>query len=143
MLPLADLVTPNAHEAAVLADTEVRTLEDARRAAVIILKLGPKAVLVKGGHLHGEADAVDLLLTDGGEMLFRRPRLDSTTTHGTGCSYASAIAANLALGYPLAAAVDRARTYLQEAIRCGLNIGQGHGPTKHFWFLRGGETIVR
>lgn len=143
MLPLAALVTPNAHEASVLAEREVRTLDDARRAADIILALGPDAVLVKGGHLLGEADAVDLLLTKNGERLYRRPRLDSTSTHGTGCTYASAIAANLALGYDLETAIDRARSYLQEAIRAGLDIGAGNGPTKHFWFLKGGEAFPR
>ena len=135
MLPLADLVTPNAHEAARLAGFPVRALDDARRAAREILAMGPGAVLVKGGHLDGEADAVDLLLHGRGEALFREERVDTTSTHGTGCTYASAIAAWLARGADLEDAVGRARRYLQGAIRHGLALGGGHGPTSHFWFL--------
>ena len=140
MLPLADVVTPNAHEAARLTGLEVATLEDARRAARQILGLGPKAVLVKGGHLEGEGDAVDLLLTADGETLYREDRIDTPNTHGTGCTYASAIAANLARGLALEDAVGRARRYLQQAIRHGLDLGGGHGPTSHFWFLDGTEA---
>ena len=141
MLPLADLATPNTHEAAALAGFEVRTLDDARRAARAILALGPRAVLVKGGHLEGEPDAVDVFLDGDGERLYRAPRLDVTTTHGTGCTYASAIAANLARGVALREAVARARAYLQEAIRHGLDLGAGNGPTSHFWFLSGDEAV--
>ena len=140
LIPLADVVTPNAHEAARLTGLEVRTLEDARRAAREILALGPKAVLVKGGHLDDESDAVDLLLTQSGETLYRQDRIDTPNTHGTGCTYASAIAANLARGLALEDAVARARRYLQQAIRHGLALGGGHGPTSHFWFLDGTEA---
>ena len=140
MLPLANLVTPNAHEAARLAGHDVRTLADARRAAHAILEMGPQAVLVKGGHLDGEADALDLLLAASGETVFRERRIDTPHTHGTGCTYASAIAANLARGLGLAEAVGRARRYLQRAIAGGLALGGGHGPTRHFWFLTGEEA---
>ncbi len=140
VLPLAALATPNAHEAARLTGIEVRTLDDARRAARAILDMGPQAVLVKGGHLDGEADAVDLLLTAAGETLFRERRIDTPHTHGTGCTYASAIAANLARGLGLVEAVGRARRYLQRAIEGGLALGGGHGPTRHFWFLTGEEA---
>jgi len=140
MMPLADLVTPNAHEAARLAGFDVRTLDDARRAADALLAMGPRAVLVKGGHLDGEADAVDLLVTAAGETVFREERIDTPHTHGTGCTYASAIAANLARGLDLETAVGRARSYLQEAIRHALPLGGGHGPTRHFWFLDGTEA---
>ena len=141
MLPLADLLTPNAHEAARLTGADVRTLDDARRAARQLLALGSSAVLIKGGHLDDEPDAVDLLLTADGETLFREDRIDTVNTHGTGCTYASAIAANLALGVPLAEAVGRARRYVQGAIRHGLDLGGGHGPTSHFWFLDDGEPF--
>ncbi len=137
MLPLADLVTPNAHEAARLAGVDVRTLDDARRAAHAILAMGPAAVLVKGGHLDDEAEAVDLLLTAEGEVLFREERIDTPHTHGTGCTYASAIAAQLSRGVALEEAVGRARRYLQGAIQHGLALGGGHGPTSHFWNVRG------
>lgn len=140
LLPLADLATPNAHEAARLTGADVRSLADARRAAHQLLALGPRAVLIKGGHLDDEPDAVDLLLTADGETLFREERIDTPHTHGTGCTYASAIAANLARGLDLVEAVGSARRYLQQAIRHGLAIGHGHGPTKHFWFLDGSEA---
>ncbi len=140
LIPLADLVTPNAHEAARITGIEVRSLDDARRAADQILGLGPGAVLIKGGHLDDETEAVDLLATGDGETLFRQERIDTPNTHGTGCTYASAIAANLARGLDLETAVGRARTYLQHAIRHALDIGSGHGPTAHFWFLDGTEA---
>ena len=141
MLPLAHLVTPNAHEAARLSGLDVRTLDDARRAAREILALGPRAVLVKGGHLDGEPDAVDLLLTPEGETVLREVRLDTRHTHGTGCTYASAIAAHLARGAGLVAAVRQARGYLQGAIRAAPGLGAGHGPTGHFWNMaRRGEA---
>ena len=126
LLPLAALATPNAHEAAILAGFPVHDLADARRAARAVLALGPAAVLVKGGHLDGEADAVDVLVTaDGAETLFREARIDTVHTHGTGCTYASAIAANLARGFALVEAVGRARAYLQEAIRHAAGSGAG------------------
>lgn len=131
MLPLATIVTPNAHEAAVLSGFEVRTLAEARRAAGAILAMGPAAVLVKGGHLEGEADAVDVLLDAGGETLVRSERIDTPHTHGTGCTYASAIAAGLARGLELPHAVGQAKTYLTEAIRHGFALGAGHGPPWH------------
>ena len=141
MLPLARLVTPNAHEAEALAGFPVRSLADARRAAGVILGMGPEAVLVKGGHLDGEPDAVDLLLDREGEALFRAERIATPHTHGTGCTYASAIAAGLARGFGLREAVDRAKRYLTEAIRHALPLGSGHGPTHHFWFLTGDEAV--
>lgn len=141
MLPLAALVTPNAHEAAALAGFPVHTLADARRAAERLLADGPAAVLVKGGHLDGEADAVDLLVAATGEAwTFRMPRLDTVHTHGTGCTYASAIAARLARGEGLVDAVAAARGYLQQAIAHAPGLGHGHGPTAHLWMLTGAEA---
>ena len=135
LLPLAALVTPNVHEAERLADREIRTLADAEAAARAIHALGPQAVLVKGGHLDDEEDAVDVLF-DGAEVhAFRSERFETPHTHGTGCTYASAIAAHLARGAALPEAVRRAKGYVTEAIRHGLAIGSGHGPTSHFYFL--------
>ncbi|NNF57676.1 MAG: bifunctional hydroxymethylpyrimidine kinase/phosphomethylpyrimidine kinase [Rhodothermaceae bacterium] len=141
MLPLADLLTPNTHEAEALAGFPVRTLTDARRAAEALVTKGSRAVLVKGGHLEGEGDAVDVLVDAEGERLYRAPRIDTPHTHGTGCTYASAIAANLAKGFALREAIARAKTYLTEAIRHALPLGHGHGPTHHFWFLTGEEAV--
>ena len=93
-------------------------------------------MLVKGGHLDRESDAVDVLFDGSAVQYYRSERLDTPHTHGTGCTYAAAIAANLAKGLALPAAVARAKHYLTEAIRHGLAIGGGHGPTHHFWFLK-------
>jgi hydroxymethylpyrimidine/phosphomethylpyrimidine kinase len=135
LFPLAALVTPNVHEAERLVGGEIRTRADAEAAARALHALGPRAVLVKGGHLDGEADAVDVLF-DGTEVhAFRAGRIDTPHTHGTGCTYASAIAAHLARGAALADAVRAAKAYVTEAIRHGLAIGAGHGPTNHFYFL--------
>lgn len=143
VLSLADLLTPNIHEAEVLAGFPVATLDDARRAAEAILSLGPKAVLVKGGHLKGEVDAVDVLVDSAGETLFRAERIHTKNTHGTGCTFASAITANLAKGHDLRDAIQRAKAYVTEAIRHSLSIGQGHGPVNHFWFLETDEATPK
>lgn len=141
MLPLADLLTPNTYEAEVLAGFSVRALEDAKKAAEAIQNMGAGAVLVKGGHLKGEEDAVDVLRDSTGETLFRSERIATKNTHGTGCTYASAIAANLAKGYSMVESITRAKAYLTEALRHSLDIGHGNGPTHHFWFLTGDEAI--
>lgn len=135
LLPLATVVTPNAHEAGRLAGLEVHTARDAEEAARRIYAMGPEAVLVKGGHLEGEREAVDVLYDGETFRRFTSERIDTLHTHGTGCTYASAIAANLAKGYALPDAVARAKRYVTEAIRHGLPIGGGHGPTHHFYFL--------
>ena len=143
LLPLAAVATPNAHEAARLVGFDVTSLGDARRAARAILAMGPQAVLVKGGHLDAETDAVDVLVTADGEHVFREARIETPHTHGTGCTYASAVAANLARGMALPDAVRRARSYVQHAIRHAPGLGGGHGPTRHFWFLSGDEPRRR
>ncbi len=134
LLPEATLLTPNAHEAGHLLGMEVRTVDDQRAAARRLQALGPAAVLVKGGHVEGE-EATDVLFDGEQWHTFSAPRIDTPHTHGTGCTYASAIAANLARGYPLQEAVARAKRYVTEAIRHGLPLGSGHGPTDHFYFL--------
>ncbi len=136
LLPLATLVTPNAHEAAHLADLKIETIDDLYEAARRIKAMGPQAVLVKGGHLTREQEAVDVLYDGERFEEFRAPRIDTPHTHGTGCTYASAIAANLARGFSLTEAVRRAKRYVTEAIRHALPIGHGHGPTHHFYFLK-------
>ena len=140
LLPLADLATPNAHEAAVLAGVDVTSADDALRAARAIHALGPRAVRGQGGPRDAPADAVDVLVSADGEALFRSPRLDTPHTHGTGCTLASAIAANLARGPGLGESVRRARAYVHAAIRHAPGLGGGHGPTRHFWFLTGDEA---
>jgi hydroxymethylpyrimidine/phosphomethylpyrimidine kinase len=127
LIPRAYLVTPNAAEAAVLAGISVRTLDDAREAAKRIAALGPGAVIVKGGHL-ASVDAVDIFYDGRDFVELRSERIKTRHTHGTGCTLSSAIAANLALGLPLADAVKKAKIYLTEAIRRAPGLGRGHGP---------------
>jgi len=135
LFPLATLVTPNSKEAEHLTGLAIATVDDAKEAAVAIHGWGAQAVLVKGGHLEKEVEAIDVLYDGQAFEMFAAPRIDTQHTHGTGCTYASAIAANLAKGYGLLAAVERAKRYVTAAIQHGLAIGQGHGPTHHFYFL--------
>jgi len=134
LLPLAYIVTPNRHEAQVLADMEIHTLEDAIQAARCIHALGPRYVLVKGGHLPGTVEAVDILHDGQRFEEFRAPRIETINTHGTGCTLASAIAAELAKGADAAQAVAEAKRYLTAALHSGvsLRLGRGHGPVDHF-----------
>lgn len=127
LLPLAKVVTPNAREAEVLTGVEVRSLEEARRAAELIAELGPEAVVVKGGHLEG-SDSVDIMFHNGEFLELRAPRLESRNTHGTGCSFSAAIAAELAKGRSIEEAFRTAKLLVTEAIRYGLPLGEGHGP---------------
>jgi hydroxymethylpyrimidine/phosphomethylpyrimidine kinase len=103
-----------------------------REAGRRILKLGPRVVLVKGGHLDGP-ESIDVACTTAETFDIRRPRIDTRQTHGTGCTLSSAIAANLALGLADKDALERARDYLDGAIRHAPGIGAGHGPLNHFW----------
>jgi hydroxymethylpyrimidine/phosphomethylpyrimidine kinase len=132
LLPLARVVTPNIPEAEVLAGMRVTSLEDMREAGRRILRLGPRVVLVKGGHLEGD-DSVDIACSDAGPVEFRSPRLQTVHTHGTGCTLASAIAANLALGHGDLEAIRLAKAYVTGAIRHAPGLGGGHGPLGHFW----------
>ena len=131
LFPLADLVTPNRLEAEALLERPIRTLEEAEEAAKALLALGPKAVLLKGGHLEGE-EAVDLLATRGGVLRFSAPRVHTRNTHGTGCTLSAAIAALLAKGRPLAEAVAEAKAYLTRALKTAPSLGHGHGPLDHW-----------
>jgi hydroxymethylpyrimidine/phosphomethylpyrimidine kinase len=100
-----------------------------RKAAEMLAAMGPKAVLVKGGHLTG--DAVDILFHEGKWLEFTSPRIDTRHTHGTGCTYSAAITASLAAGDDLAAAIGRAKPYITEAIRSNPGLGAGSGPVNH------------
>ena len=130
LLPKALLVTPNLYEAAELAGIEVSTPEQMREAARRIAGIGAGAVLVKGGHLAG--DALDILFFRGEFREFRSPRTDTPHTHGTGCTYSAAITAGLARGLPLADAVEQAKRFITNAIRGNPGLGQGSGPVNHF-----------
>jgi len=132
LLRLAHVVTPNIPEAEVLAGTSIQSLADMHEAATRILRLGPRVVLVKGGHLAGP-ESVDVCATGTTSFEIHAPRVDTPHTHGTGCTLSSAIAANLALGLPDREAIEAAREYLDGAIRHAPGLGRGHGPLNHFW----------
>jgi hydroxymethylpyrimidine/phosphomethylpyrimidine kinase len=130
ILPLALLVTPNLPEAEVLAGIRVAEPEDMEEAARRIHLMGPRYVLVKGGHLKG--DATDLLWNGRDFTRFSTPRIDSQNTHGTGCTFSAAIAAGLARGQALGDAIRSAKAYVTRAIREGFQGGRGVGQLRHF-----------
>ncbi|MBI2171902.1 MAG: bifunctional hydroxymethylpyrimidine kinase/phosphomethylpyrimidine kinase [Chloroflexi bacterium] len=137
LLPLATVVTPNTPEAEVLTGMTIRNNKDAREAARRIAAMGAKSVVVKGGHLEGR-EAVDTLYDGSGFQEFTAERIPTKNTHGTGCTFASAIAAGLAKGLSVPEAVAAAKDYVTSAIKADLQIGHGHGPLDHFWMLRRG-----
>jgi hydroxymethylpyrimidine/phosphomethylpyrimidine kinase len=132
LLPLAYVVTPNVPEAQELAGLAITSIDDMRKAGERILQLGPRVVLVKGGHLEGP-ESIDVVCSEAGFTELRSPRHATVHTHGTGCTLASAIAANLALGKHADEAIVAAKHYVDGAIRHAPRIGGGHGPLGHFW----------
>jgi hydroxymethylpyrimidine/phosphomethylpyrimidine kinase len=131
LMPLADLVTPNLDEVAVLLGTRPpNEAEMCRAAERIVTDLGARAALVKGGHLDG-SEVVDVLY-DGQMHVYRRPRVVTTSTHGTGCTLSAAIAARMALGDPLGQAVSAALDFVDRALRTAPGLGAGHGPLNHW-----------
>jgi hydroxymethylpyrimidine/phosphomethylpyrimidine kinase len=141
LIPLADLITPNLHEAAHLLDrpaaASIKDMEDQARR---LLDLGAKAALVKGGHLEG-GEAIDVLADAGGVKHFSSPRVASNNTHGTGCTLSAAIAAGLARGLDLHQAIAAAKDFVWRAIASGadLSIGTGNGPVDHLFAIRGNQ----
>ena len=135
LLPQASLLTPNIAEAEMLSGLSIKTLANAREAAKVIHQFGCKHVLIKGGHLL-EQPGTDLLFDGRFFRMFKGEFIQTKTTHGTGCTLASAIAANLAKGKTIPDAIEAAKHYTTEAIRHGLALGQGNGPTDHFYFLQ-------
>ena len=134
LLPLAAVLTPNLPEAEDLLGRPVRTDEQVREAARELQSLGPRNVVLKGGHREGDA-AIDILFDGSDFHEFSTPRIETTSTHGTGCTFASAVAAFLARQETVPEAVKRAKEYLTEALRRAEPIGHGHGPVHHFWDL--------
>ncbi|MFL2933865.1 MAG: bifunctional hydroxymethylpyrimidine kinase/phosphomethylpyrimidine kinase [Thalassobaculaceae bacterium] len=130
MITRADLLTPNIPEAELLTGSEINNIDTMRRAAHVILEMGSKAVLLKGGHLKGET-LTDILVTKDNEKIYSGPRLLTKHTHGTGCSMASAVATGVAQGNTLEMAVERAREYVFTAIKTAPQFGKGHGPLNH------------
>ena len=134
LVPIAMVMTPNIPEAETLLGVKIETLEDAKEAAQALVGMGARAVVVKGGHLKGPPTDI---LYDGEEFrAYTSRRIETTSTHGTGCTFASATAANLAKGLPLRQAVSLAKSYVTSAIRTAQPIGRGHGPLNHFYMLK-------
>ena len=129
LLPMAALVTPNIPEAEVLSGRKIVTSEDMIKAAALIGETYHCAVLCKGGHQLNDAN--DLLWKEGGYRWFRGERINNPNTHGTGCTLSSAIASNLAKGYELESAVERAKKYISGALEAMLDLGKGSGPMDH------------
>ncbi|RJX28790.1 MAG: bifunctional hydroxymethylpyrimidine kinase/phosphomethylpyrimidine kinase [Dethiobacter sp.] len=132
LLPLALLVTPNIPEAEILCGRFVKNTADLKKVARALRAMGPSFVLLKGGHLMGNREVTDILFDGEKYYYYRASRIATENTHGTGCTYASAIAAHLALGKTVPQAVKAAREYLQAILPYGLNLGHGHGPMDHF-----------
>lgn len=130
LLPRATLVTPNLHEAEAITGMTVDSVASMKEAARRILDMGAKAVLVKGGHLEG--DAIDVLLANGVFTEFRSERFPTQHTHGTGCTYSASITALMARGYGLVEAVSAAKVFITEAIRTAPGLGSGSGPVNHW-----------
>ncbi len=135
LLPLATIVTPNVPEAEALTGLTIRTRDDALGAVHALRAMGPRAVVVKGGHLD-RADIVDTLVVGDRDVEIIGERVPGVHTHGTGCTFASAIAARLALGDGIEAAVRAAQAYVREAMRAGIPLGAGHRPLDHLWRAR-------
>jgi len=133
IVPLADVITPNIPEAEKITGFSIKTKEDMKEAAKKIHTMGCRAVIIKGGH--SERDATDILLNDSKFYEYPAPRIDTKHTHGTGCTFSSAIASNLALGLTVDKAVERAKKYINIAIIHAPQLGKGNGPTHHFYEL--------
>jgi hydroxymethylpyrimidine/phosphomethylpyrimidine kinase len=130
MIPLATVVTPNIPEAEVLTGMTIMSEQDMKTAAGILVHMGAKSVVVKGGHLDGPAS--DLFYDGSTYEVFTVDRIDTVNTHGTGCTFASAVAAGLAKGYGIRDSVAEAKLYITESIRKSFAVGSGHGPLNHF-----------
>ncbi|MCH5210772.1 MAG: bifunctional hydroxymethylpyrimidine kinase/phosphomethylpyrimidine kinase [Oscillospiraceae bacterium] len=130
LFPIADIITPNLYEAAILCGFDIKTENDMIQAAHDIYQKHNICVLLKGGHL--ETTSSDLLY-DGEETWFKTEKIDNPNTHGTGCTLSSAISANLAIGYDIKTAVKKAKDYITGAIDAGLDIGKGRGPLNHLY----------
>lgn len=133
LFPLAELITPNIPEAEILCGFPIHSTEEMVQAVQIIANHHKSAVLIKGGHLPGQAD--DLLFESDNFHWFKGLKIDNPNTHGTGCTLSSAIACNLATGYNLVTSIQRAKDYITGAIAAGLDLGSGNGPLNHCYLI--------
>lgn len=135
LIPLAKIVTPNRDEAEILSDLEIFSVDDMEAAAYKIHRLGAKTVLIKGGGMKGELRGIDVWFDGNHLQRLKTVRVDTTNSHGTGCTLSAAIVANLALGKELFNAVKDAKSYVTTALKYALSIGKGQGPVGHFFPL--------
>ncbi|WP_096189797.1 bifunctional hydroxymethylpyrimidine kinase/phosphomethylpyrimidine kinase [Evansella halocellulosilytica] len=142
LLPLATVTTPNLPEAEAITGRSIKTLDDRKKAAQDFINMGVDNVVVKGGHADEEeaSDVVDLLFDGDSFYFFKTARIETKNTHGTGCTFASAVTAELAKGTPFFSAIKKAKQFIHLAIVHSLNIGGGHGPTHHGAFRNYDET---
>lgn len=131
LFPIAKILTPNLKEAEVICEMKIENLSDMKIASKKILTMGPEYVLIKGGHLKG--NAIDLLASRDKSVTFEKERVNSKNTHGTGCTLSSCIASNLANGQNMEKSVENAKNYITEAIKKSFDVGHGSGPVNHFY----------
>lgn len=133
LIPLSLIITPNIPEAEAISSIKINNLDDMKKSAEIIYRMGAKFVLLKGGHL--KDDATDILFDGKDFTIFPMGRIDTKNTHGTGCTFSSAIASNIAKGLDIKSAVTEAKNYITDAIKHSISLGKGVGPTNHFYSL--------
>jgi hydroxymethylpyrimidine/phosphomethylpyrimidine kinase len=131
LLPLAKVITPNKFEAEVLYEAKIETIDDMKKAAESLKSLGCEWVVIKGGHMAGGKAAIDIAFDGNEHHILTAPLVETKNTHGTGCTFSSAIAAGLAKGYEPLVAITRAKDYITAAIKEAVSLGHGHGPTNH------------
>ena len=144
LIPLATIVTPNLPEAAILLGSSIaKSEEDMVYQGKALLNLGPKSILMKGGHSEG-ITSNDLLVTENNYVWFKEKRINTKNTHGTGCTLSSSIASFLAKDFSVEESVSKAKKFVTNAIRNSekLSVGKGHGPTNHFYALKGSNKII-
>ncbi|MBY9006013.1 MAG: bifunctional hydroxymethylpyrimidine kinase/phosphomethylpyrimidine kinase [Candidatus Lokiarchaeota archaeon] len=143
LIPLAYLITPNSYEAEAISKIKINNLNNAKEAAKKIYNMGAKNVLVKGGHIPNIKDAIDILYNGEEIIIISSPRIKSKNTHGTGCTYASSIAAEIAKGKDIESAIRISKEYITNAIISAKNlkIGNGHGPLDHFFQFQNFEKL--
>ncbi len=133
LLPLAMVITPNIDEAEILSGIKIENVEDMKRAALQLKELGPRWVVVKGGHLKSNDNSIDIVFDGERYIELKAERIFTENTHGTGCTFSAAICAGLAMGNETMDSIRSAKNYINGAIANSFNIGKGHGPLNHFW----------
>ncbi len=138
LIPLATVVTPNIHEAEAMLDIRINSIDDMKTAGKMIRGMGCNWVVIKGGHMENDKKATDVVYNGDEYFMLSETRYSTKNSHGTGCTFSSAIAAGIAKGYPVIKAIEQAKAFISMAIKEGFSIGAGHGPTNHFTGMKTG-----